>query len=84
MYSWCNQESSHILCFAGLLIAATFWQASPYHRTIPSCYSLRLCKTFSSLTAVNNSWFSYEVLKNIFTYVEGGCMEMLGQIWEYF
>lgn len=30
------------------------------------------------------SWFSKEVLKNSFTFVEGGCMKMLGQIWEYF
>lgn len=37
-----------ILCFAALLIAATFWQASPYHRTIASCYSLKLCKTYVS------------------------------------
>lgn len=74
----------YVLHFAALLIAATFWQASPYHRTLPSCYSLKLCKTFTSLTAINRSWFSQEILKNIFTYMEGGCMEMLGQIWEYF
>lgn len=83
-YSWCNQEHKGRQCFASLLLAATFWQTSPYHRTIPSCYCLKSCKTFTSLTSIIKSWFSQKVLTNIFTLVEGRWIEMLAEIWECF
>lgn len=68
------------ICFTALLIAATFWQASPYHKTIRSSSSPNFCRTFTSLMAINKRWFSQELVKNIFAYVETGCMEVLGQV----
>lgn len=85
VYSCFNQDSVYIhvyiyICFTALLIAATFWQASPYHETIRSSSSPNFCRTFTSLTAITKRCISQELVKSIFAYVETGCMEVLGQV----